>query len=145
VLEVPENDRRRFRLAVFVALAIQAAGMVGLLVQGCIHPVQDPHALMDASSLPASIEAGILPAPAATQPIVAVVSSASETPQPPPNPAILASAPALNSRPYRVSKGESLASISRKQGIALSTLRSANPGLRPTRLQVGQTIQIPAT
>jgi LysM repeat protein len=43
-----------------------------------------------------------------------------------------------------VQSGETPSSIARKYGIKLETLMAANPGLNPTRLRIGQTLNIPS-
>ena len=49
------------------------------------------------------------------------------------------------SRPhtYAVKSGETLAGIARKQGISLTSLQAANPGLNPKKIHKGQTINLP--
>jgi LysM repeat protein len=47
-------------------------------------------------------------------------------------------------RKHVVQGGETAASIARKYGVRLDTLLSANPGLEPRRMRVGQTLNIPA-
>ncbi len=44
---------------------------------------------------------------------------------------------------HRVRRGETLTHIARGHGVRVEALRSANPGVNATRLQVGQTIQVP--
>ena len=44
---------------------------------------------------------------------------------------------------YTVAKGDTLGKIARKQGVALSALKKANPGVEPTKLKVGQKLKIP--
>jgi membrane-bound lytic murein transglycosylase D len=45
--------------------------------------------------------------------------------------------------PHRVRRGETLTHIARRHGLRVDALRAANPGVNPTRLQVGQSIQVP--
>ena len=45
---------------------------------------------------------------------------------------------------YVVQSGDTLSSIAAKEGVSLTALEAANPGLNPARLQVGQTIVIPS-
>jgi LysM repeat protein len=47
-------------------------------------------------------------------------------------------------RTHKVQSGETPSSIARKYGIKLETLMAANPGLNPTRLRIGQTLNIPS-
>ena len=48
-------------------------------------------------------------------------------------------------RTHRVEAGETPSSIAKKYGVKLDALMAANPGLNPRRMQVGQTLNIPAT
>jgi LysM repeat protein len=45
---------------------------------------------------------------------------------------------------YRVQSGDTPSSIARKHNVKLDFLMSANPGLDPRRMQVGQVLKIPA-
>ncbi|MBI4540670.1 MAG: D-alanyl-D-alanine carboxypeptidase/D-alanyl-D-alanine-endopeptidase [Gemmatimonadetes bacterium] len=45
---------------------------------------------------------------------------------------------------HRVRPGETLTSIARRYGVSLSALETANPGVSPRRLLVGQVIRIPS-
>jgi len=46
-------------------------------------------------------------------------------------------------RTHVVAAGETEASISRKFGVKLSALQAANPGVKPSKLRVGQVLNIP--
>jgi LysM repeat protein len=59
-------------------------------------------------------------------------------------PAADASRPAGSARTHVVQRNETFASISRKYGIPLGALQSANPRIRPRELKAGQTINLPA-
>lgn len=48
-------------------------------------------------------------------------------------------------RTHKVQSGETLAAIARKYGISLDALEAANPQVRPTRLQVGALLNVPAS
>jgi len=60
-----------------------------------------------------------------------------ETPPPPPP-------PAAGSHTYTIKRGDKLSLIAKRQGVRLSDLRDANPGLDERRLRPGQKITIPA-
>jgi serine protease inhibitor len=45
---------------------------------------------------------------------------------------------------YAIQRGDTLSSLARKFGISITELESANPGVNPTRLQIGQKIAVPA-
>ena len=65
----------------------------------------------------------------------------------PPLPAPMAAPlppPAAETTTYVVVKGDTLERIAKKSGVTLKALAAANPGVVPTRLQVGQKLIIPA-
>jgi LysM repeat protein len=66
---------------------------------------------------------------------LAAASPAAPDPRSPSNPP--------PSRTHKVEPGETLASISRKYGLKLDALQSANPGLNPRRMRAGQTLNLP--
>jgi LysM repeat protein len=51
--------------------------------------------------------------------------------------------PATKPRTHTVAAGETPAAIARKCGVSLNALLAANPGLQPTRLRVGQVVNLP--
>lgn len=53
--------------------------------------------------------------------------------------------PSINGRTHSVKAGDTPYSISRKYQIKVNSLLSANPGLDPKRMRVGQVINIPAS
>jgi membrane-bound lytic murein transglycosylase D len=44
---------------------------------------------------------------------------------------------------HRVKRGETLSGIAKRNGISVSALLKANRGLRPSKLQIGQSIRVP--
>ena len=60
------------------------------------------------------------------------------TPPAKPTPATPAKA-----RTYIVASGDTLARISRKTGVSVTALQAANPGVVPTKLKPGQTLNLP--
>jgi len=46
-------------------------------------------------------------------------------------------------RAHTVVAGETLAAIARKHGVSLAALESANPGVTPKKLRIGQTLNLP--
>ena len=75
------------------------------------------------------------PAPAPKS--AATPSSRMVTPLPEPK-------PAAKPRTYKVSAGETLASIARKSGVSLTAMRAANPHVTPSKMRVGQVLNLPA-
>jgi LysM repeat protein len=47
-------------------------------------------------------------------------------------------------RTHKVQAGETPSSIAKRYGVKLDTLMAANPGLNPTRMKVGQSVNVPA-
>jgi LysM repeat protein len=45
---------------------------------------------------------------------------------------------------HTVTAGDTLASIARKAHVSLTAIRAANPGVNPTKLRVGQVLNLPA-
>lgn len=45
---------------------------------------------------------------------------------------------------YTIKAGDTLAEIAKNHGISLQALEAANPGINPTRLQLGQVIKLPS-
>jgi LysM repeat protein len=54
-------------------------------------------------------------------------------------------APGAAARTHTVQFGDTFSSIARKYGVKVDALMAANPGLEPTRLRPGQTLNIPAS
>ena len=52
--------------------------------------------------------------------------------------------PAAPATEYTVARGDNLTTIANKFGITVKALQEANPTVVPTRLQIGQKLQIPA-
>jgi len=52
-------------------------------------------------------------------------------------------APIAQPRTHVVAAGETLAAISRKYGISLTSLQAANPGITPKKLKIGQVLNLP--
>jgi tetratricopeptide (TPR) repeat protein len=82
----------------------------------------------------------LLPMARATQP----PASAQPTPVNATNPGRLAATPAAAPRTHIVKAGDRPSSIARMYGIKLEALMAANPKVEARRLQVGQTLNIPA-
>jgi len=148
-LEQKNKGRARVKIAVFVVLAIHGIGLLALLMQGCKkEPEPMPIAGEEETNTalppaPAIAEETNTPAPFVAP--VAVVTNnfvppAVEPSTPPP---VVAPSPAPAATEYKVARGDTYATIAPKFHITTRALMDANPGIEPTKLQIGQTLHIP--
>jgi peptidoglycan endopeptidase LytE len=135
LLEQKNKGRARVKIAVFFVLAIHGIGLLALLMQGCRRDEG----------------AGTPPTPTNTvaQPIVdtnVIAATPAQTntyvaPEVPTN-----TAPAVTGgmTDYKIVKGDTLGTVATHHKVTLKALMDANPGVDPVKLQIGQTIHIPA-
>jgi LysM repeat protein len=145
-LEQKMKGRARVKIAVFFVLAVHGIGLMALLMQGCRR--EEPSAAAPAESTNA-------PAPPAfadntnQPPVDTNVSSTSAPPTaataaPPiatPEPAV---APPGGTTEYKVAKGDSFYTIAKKFHTSVKAITEANPGVDSSKLQINQTLHIPA-
>ena len=126
------------KLGVFIVLAVGVCGLTAMLIQGCKN---ENH------------EAEITPPPDTNPPVVADTNPPTGLSNPvvfvptvPTNPPIVVPTPVPESATaeYTVAAGDTLGKIAKKNGVKLKELEDANPGVIPTKLKVGQKLQIPA-
>src|SRR5262249_9196962 len=136
-LEPKNKGRARVRVAVFVVLAVHCIGLLALLMQGCKKDNQaGTGTVADQTNAPATntvaaFEPTNMP-PAVTN-LAPAPSTATVAPTPPPE------APAE----YTIAAGDNFSSLAKKFHVTTKALVDANPGVEPTRLQIGQKIHIP--
>jgi LysM repeat protein len=138
-LEQKNKGRARVKIAVFFVLAIHGVGLMALLMQGCGQPKEPaaPTETTISNPPPAFVETTNPPETTSTPPVVATAPVAPvEQVAPPVAPA--------GSTEYTIAKGDTLATIARKSHVSVKALTDANPGLVPTKLKIGQKVQIPA-
>lgn len=129
------------KLAVGCAVAISVCGLSAMLIQGCKREQQPPdeNQFADTNVMPMiDTNPPVIPAaPTNPEPIAPVA------PVIPPTPVIPeVQTPAATE--YVVVKGDYMAKIAKDHGISLKALEAANPNVQPTRLRIGQKLQIPA-
>ncbi|MBU6398812.1 MAG: LysM peptidoglycan-binding domain-containing protein [Verrucomicrobia bacterium] len=134
-------------IAVFTILAIHVVLFTGLLMQGCKRePTANKEALTTAETNPLpSIDTNV-PAPVVSNPPPPVTSNVAVAPPPvvvPPPPAPAPETPA-GTKEYTVVKGDTFYTIAKANGVSISAIAKANPGVNSRRLKVGQKLQIPA-
>jgi LysM repeat protein len=129
----PKNKgRARVKIAVFVVLAVHGVGLLALLMQGCRQ--EDPAPSTESTN-------NVAPTfdPTSAPP----VDTTGLTPPAPP-PADPSPAPPLGATTeYTIAKGDNLSTIASQHKVTLKALMEANPTIEPTKLQIGQKIQIP--
>lgn len=144
LLEQKNSSRARVKIAVFFVLAIHGIGLMALLMQGCRREEPPPEPLIsDAERTNEPV------LPTFTEPTNMVPdtmsSATSALPGAPvlPEPTVPLVQPSPQATEYSVLKGDTLSGIASKFGVTLKALQEANPGIEPTRLQIGQKIQVP--
>lgn len=121
-------------------LAIIASALIAVGVAGCSNTKKTADlganpSVADISPTPSPVSA-YQPAPVSAQPVVYDTTT----------PMAASSTGTLAGGSYTVKKGDTLYGIARQRygdGKQWSKIASANPGLRPETLKVGQTISIP--
>ena len=169
LLEQQNRGRARVKVAVYCVIAFHVVFLGGLLMLGCkkeqaTGPTDDtttqnasntPDTNTTANNTPntttpdtnlASAPGPLPPvpngsnssvAPAPVQPTPAVTT--------PPPPIPTAEAPATPaSNEYVVAKGDTFATIARKNHISVRAIQNANPTVNPNRLKIGQKLELPA-
>ena len=140
LLEQKNKSRARVKIAVFVVLSIHGIGLLALLMQGC-KKEPDTSAQTEATNnpAPAFIEptnaplAGTNDLAAATNLTTGLVDS---HPQSQPT--------TTGATEYIIAKGDNFSTIAKKFHISTKALMDANPGVEPTKLKIGEKINIPA-
>jgi LysM repeat protein len=116
-------------------LSVHVIGLMALLMQGCRKPEQTEIAPPIETNQPVPPEAmapDTNPPPMAVQPPAPV----------PVEPAPPANVPAP-AQEYVVAKGDTLSTIAKKFSVTVKAIEEANPGVVPTKLQIGQKLVIP--
>jgi len=145
-LEQKNKGRARVKIAVFVVLAIHGMGLLALLMQGCKkEPESTPITGAETNTTPATAAAApeTNTLPPFTNPAMAATTSNVPTNVEAAAPSVSPTAPTTATE-YKVLKGDNYTTIARKFHISTRALMDANPGVDPTKLQIGQTLHIPA-
>ena len=153
---VSAQRRSRVHMGVFIVLGTGIFVLTGLLIQGCIHEQSRAGAVNTAAPSVAASPATMNASAPARLPVV-VSNSQSCAPlvstlrpaSPPVAPAATPkSAPPLAAqggtvKNYSVVKGDTYSKIAKANGVSVSALAKANPGVDPAKLKVGQVLHIP--
>jgi LysM repeat protein len=142
LLEQKQKGRARVRIAVFFVLAIHGVGLLALLMQGC-QKDKEKGLVADQTNNPAP--------PAFEQPSNTAVVASNETAPAPTNPTPAADVAHTAAPPvagtateYTIAARDNFSTLAKKFGVTTKAIADANPGVDPTKLQIGQKIHIPA-
>jgi LysM repeat protein len=151
-LEQKNQGRARVKLVVSIVLAVHGIILIGLLMAGCQkekEPTvqQTPPPQEEASANTNAAPALDTPTNAAaadtnTAPTSTMATTPSPTPEVPPTSGM--PAPMTGTTDYKIASGDTISSIAKKNHVTSKALMEANPGIQPTKLQIGQTIKLPA-
>src|SRR5262249_13416288 len=132
------KGRARVKIAVFFVLAIHGVGLLALLMQGCKGD-------KDTTSNQTEQTNTFAAASQEFQPTNQVVPQ--ETNPPPVNPTVTTSLPVPQdpgvATDYVVKSGDTFSHIASNKKVTVKALIEANPGVEPTKLQIGQKLHIP--
>jgi LysM repeat protein len=135
-----KNKYRAVKIAVFVVLAIHGIGLMALLMQGCQKPPEIPPPPPEPTNAPPPFveptNAPVAPTNAAVAPVAPATAA---TPAEPVTPAV-----ASGATEYVIAKGDFLEKIAKKFHVSVKAITDANPGIEPTKLKIGQKLNIPA-
>lgn len=148
LLEQKNQSRSRVKTAFFCVLAVHVlAILVALIAQGCKRepapPPPPPEPLVplfDTSSAPVVEPAPVAPAPDLPPPPYGEPALVAPVVLPPPD--LVPPAPPVNE--HVVASGDSFYSLGKHYGVSAQAIADANPGVEPTRLRIGQRLNIPA-
>jgi LysM repeat protein len=138
LIEQKNKGRSRLKTAFFCVLAIHIIPiMVALLMQGCRRVEQPPVTEADTNVYaPPLFDPTTLPPPETVTPAVPDYT-------PPPPDTYVPPAPPAATREHVVVSGDTFSGIAVKYGVSVKAIQDANPNVEPTKLQIGQKIQIP--
>ena len=133
LLEQQSKRRSHMKLGVFCVLLVGVVGLTAMLIQGCKREQNN-----EAENQPPPVDTNVVVMDTNPPPMVA-----SNPPVAPP-PVVVPPPVAPSGNEYVVVHGDTLAKIAKKNGVTLSALKVANPGVEPTKLKIGQKLALPA-
>jgi LysM repeat protein len=133
LLEQQSKRRSHMKLGVFCVLLVGVVGLTAMLIQGCKREQNT-----EAENQPPPVDTNTVVMDTNPPPL-----QASNPPVAPP-PVVGPPPAAPSGTEYVIVHGDTLAKIAKKNGVTLSALKAANPGVEPTKLKVGQKLTIPA-
>ena len=135
------KGRARVKIAVFFVLAIHGVGLLALLMQGCKGEKEGVSNQTEQTNSYTAAPPEFTP----TNPVVELVTNTA-----PVNPGVTTSTPVAQAEnpgvatDYVVKSGDTYVTIAKSKKVSVKALTEANPGVEPTKLQIGQKLHIPA-
>lgn len=147
LLDQQSQRRSRLKLAVFCVLAVSVTGLVAMLIQGCKRekPVDEltPPPMDFSMTNTAPLDATNTAMSDLTNPPV-ILPPLDTNPPAMIAPTPVEPLPVVAGSEYIVVKGDTLDKIGKKFGVSAKAIETANPGVVPTKLKIGQKLTIPA-
>jgi LysM repeat protein len=137
LLEQKNKTRSRMKLGVFCVLAVSVLGLTAMLIQGCKRETETANTTPEDTNATPTVDTNVSPMEASNPPVTPPV----ETNPPVVTPPVTTETPTTE---YVVVKGDTLGKIAKRNSVTLKALEAANPGVVPTKLKVGQKLEIPA-
>lgn len=146
ILEQQSKRRSRLKLAVFCVLTVSVAGLSAMLIDGCNRGQSGTGDNGTSSSdlgTPPLVDTSSVPM-TATSSVPTMQTSSVPVAVTPPTTPTMPTTPVTSAETYVVIKGDSFYTIAKKYGVKIKALEDANPGVLPTKLKVGEKLNIPA-
>jgi LysM repeat protein len=145
LLEQQSQRRSRLKLAVFCVLAVSVTGLVAMLIQGCKREKPDT----ELTPPPLDLASNTVPLDVTNTSMMDLTNPPVVLPLAATNPPVMIAPvepvlPVVTGSEYVVTKGDTLDKIGKKFGVSARAIETANPGVVPTRLKIGQKLTIPA-
>jgi len=140
LLDQKNKSRARVKIAVFLVLTIHGIGLLALLMQGC---KKEPETLGQPELTNNPATTFVEPSntvPAGTNEVLAPTNVPPPVVETHPQPAAPFGAPTE----YTIANGDNFSTVARKFHVSVKAIMDANPGVEPTKLKIGQKINIPA-
>jgi LysM repeat protein len=145
-LEQKNKGRARVKIAVFVVLAIHGVGLMALLMQGCKPSTTGNETTLKDTNLLSEVGSNSFPVLDDTNTVSSIIPTNNPTPPEMVNNVVtnVVPEPTITATEHKIVKGDSFAKLAQDHHVTLNAIREANPGVDPAKLQIGQTIKIPA-
>ena len=141
------KGRARVKIAVFFVLAIHGVGLLALLMQGCNKEKGTASNQGDQTNAASIAEQQFQPSNPVTTTETNLPAAAATSSTTPPVVQTTTVAPPQDAgvaTDYVVAHGDTYSSIAKNKKVTVKALTDANPGVEPTKLQIGQKLHIPA-